>query len=211
MLGRIGLDPWIGSGGRHILSRELIRLLNDRDIKVFADIADQQRSDIFSQAWKSALQLDLPPQWHLEWDNFITALTESHIRVKQGEDELVWCMADNDIYAPKQGYNTLIMHKKPDSLCNWWKDIWQLKSFPRTKLFFWCVLKDIVPTGEHLSHRAIYMPSWCILCKVAEESTVHLFLHCPVTQALWQNISSSLGFTGTWNGVDIQNSWDDCK
>lgn len=48
MLGMIGLDPWIGSGGRHILSRELIRLLNDRDIKVFADIADQQRSDIFS-------------------------------------------------------------------------------------------------------------------------------------------------------------------
>eukprot|EP00253_Pinus_taeda_P012843 PITA_12843 len=117
-LGRIGLDPWIGSGGRYILSRELIRLLNAREIKVFADIADQQRTDIFSQAWKTARHLDLPPQWHMEWDNFISALSESHIRIKQGSDELVWCMADNGIYAPKQGYNTLIMHKKHDSLCN---------------------------------------------------------------------------------------------
>jgi len=117
-LGRIGLDPWIGSGGRYILSRELIRLLNAREIKVFADIADQQRTDIFSQAWKTARHLDLPPQWHMKWDNFISALTKSHIRIKQGSDELVWCMVDNGIYAPKQGYSTLIMHKKIDSLCN---------------------------------------------------------------------------------------------
>jgi len=70
LLGRIDLDPWIGSGGRHILSRELITFLHDRDIRCFAHIADQQRTDIFTQAWKSAQQLDLPPQWHQEWREY---------------------------------------------------------------------------------------------------------------------------------------------
>jgi len=53
--------------------------------------------------WKSAHQIDIPPQWHQEWGEFIHALSESHIRIKQGPDELVWCMAEDGIYAPKKG------------------------------------------------------------------------------------------------------------
>lgn len=67
MTGRIGLDPWSGCGGRHILSRELISYLQDHGIQHFAHIADQKRTDILSQAWKTPLQLQLPPQWHQEW------------------------------------------------------------------------------------------------------------------------------------------------
>ena len=80
-MGRIGQDPWIVSGGRHILSRDLIRLLHDRDIWNFAHMADQQGTDIFAQAWKLAHQLDIPPQWHQEWGEFIHALFESHMEI----------------------------------------------------------------------------------------------------------------------------------
>lgn len=103
------------------------------------------------------------------------------------------------------------MHMKPDNTLCWWRDIWKLNAPPRTRLFFWCILKDIVPMGEHLTHRAVYGPSWFSFCKVASESTEHLFLHCPASRALWHNLSSSIGFAGTWDGVDIQSSWADWR
>jgi len=66
-LARIGMDPWIGSRGRHIVSQDLITYLHSREITVFAHIADQQNLGIFNQAWKSAHQMDLPHRWHQEW------------------------------------------------------------------------------------------------------------------------------------------------
>jgi len=106
--GKIGLDPWIGSGGRHLLSRDLIMYLHAHEIRVFSHIADQQNMDIFSQAWKSAQKLNLPPCWHQEWHEYIATLSKSHIRIKEGLDELVWCLAENAIYSPKSGYSSLI-------------------------------------------------------------------------------------------------------
>eukprot|EP00253_Pinus_taeda_P027166 PITA_27166 len=134
--GRIGLDPWINSGGRHILNPDLILHLQAQNIRFFAQIADHQHSDIFSQAWKSAQQLNLPIHWHQEWAQYIVALTDSNIRIKQGLDELIWCIADHGSYAPKLGYTALIAHRMPDLLQPWWHTIWKLKASPRSKLFF---------------------------------------------------------------------------
>lgn len=63
-LARIGLDPWSEGGGRYQLSRDLLQHLLSQEIKVIANITDPQNTNIFSQGWKSALQLDLPPHWH---------------------------------------------------------------------------------------------------------------------------------------------------
>eukprot|EP00253_Pinus_taeda_P020087 PITA_20087 len=207
MLGRIGLDPWINSGGRHILNCDLIAHLHNRDIQHFAHIADHLCSNIFSQAWKTAQQLDLPPQWHQEWSEYILALSESHIRIKQGPDELIWCKADNGIYAPKFGYRTLISHRIPDPLPTWWNIIWKLNAPPGSRLFFWCALKGTVPTGEHLTRRAIYGPSWCTFCKAASETSNHIFLHCPAVHSLWNNIRTHLGRVGNWLGEDLTGAW----
>eukprot|EP00253_Pinus_taeda_P006893 PITA_06893 len=205
--GRIGLDPWINSRGRHTLSCDLIAHLHNRDICHFAHIADHPRSDLFSQAWKSAQQLDLPPQWHQEWRDYTNALAESHIRIKQGPDELIWCKAVNGIYAPKFGYQALISHRIPDPLPTWWNIIWKLNAPPHSRLFFWCAIKGIVPTGEHLMRRAIYGPSWCTFCKAASETSDHIFLQCPVVHSLWNNIRSHLGSVGNWTGEDLSGAW----
>eukprot|EP00253_Pinus_taeda_P012119 PITA_12119 len=179
-LGRIGMDPWINY---------------------------QQRTDILSQAWKLAQQLDLPPQWHQEWNEYINALTESHIRIKQGPDELIWCKADHGIYAPKYGYRELISHRIPDPLPSWWHNIWKLTAPPRTRLFFWCALGGIIPTGEYLTHRAIFGPTWCIFCKAASETTEHILLLCPTVIALWNTICTHLGIARTWTGIDLPGAW----
>lgn len=77
----------------------------------------------------------------------------------------------------------------------------------RTRLFFWCVLRDIVPTGEHLTHRAFYGPTWCILCTCESESTEHLFLLCTALQSLWRSLSTAIHFVGTWAGNDLYSAW----
>eukprot|EP00253_Pinus_taeda_P017857 PITA_17857 len=178
---RIGLDPWAGSGGRHILPREL--------------------------AWKSAQQLNLPNRWHPAWRAYREALQESHIRITEGQDELIWNLAECGLYTPKAGYLQLISHKKPDTTASWWQNIWKLDASPRSKLFTWCILRDKIPTGEHLMKRAQYGPTWCVLCREASESTEHIFLRCRATLSLWKNLKTISHYTGEWNGTDLLSAW----
>ena len=86
---RIGLDPWPGSGNAQILPEGLVQYLNNRGIKYLAQIGDQQRSSIFSQAWITDRQWQLTDEWNSNWKDYIQALTESHIRLKEDEDELI--------------------------------------------------------------------------------------------------------------------------
>ena len=93
---------------------------------MIANIVDHQNTCIFSQAWKTARQLELPPCWHQEWHEYISALSESHIRIKEGPDKLIWCYVENSFYSPKSGHVSLISHKKSDQITSWWKHIWKL-------------------------------------------------------------------------------------
>eukprot|EP00253_Pinus_taeda_P008313 PITA_08313 len=203
---RIGIDPWAGSGGRHQLPRELVEYLLTHDIKVIAHIADQEASDIFHQAWRTSQQLNLPLQWHQAWESYREALTESHIRITEGQDELIWSPSDAGFYTPKDGYTLLISHKKLDSLMDWWQNIWKLSTPPRSKLFFWCVLRNKAPTGDNLQRRAHHGPTWCVLCKSASESSDHLFLHCKAAIDLWTNIKNTIN-NGFWAGQNIMEAW----
>lgn len=101
---RIGLDPWTWGGGRCFLPRELTQLLNQHNMKVIAHIADQENSSVFIQAWKSTTQLNLPPYWHHIWNEYTNALSEYHICIKEGPDELMWSKSESGFYTPKEGY-----------------------------------------------------------------------------------------------------------
>eukprot|EP00253_Pinus_taeda_P031439 PITA_31439 len=204
---RIGIDPWSGCGGRHRLPHDLIEFLNSRGIRVIAQIADQEGSDIFHQAWMTAAQLNLPNRWLIPWREFCAALTESHIRIVEGPDELIWQQAESGLYTPREGYKHIIIHRKPEVLDRWWHHIWKLSASPRSKLFTWCVLRNRLPTGENLMRRAIYGPSRCVLCKSDIESTEHLFMRCPTVQHIWQNIKPYVHYSGEWIGTDLINTW----
>jgi len=205
---RIGLDPWPGSGNAHLLPAGLIRNLNNRGIKYLAQIGDPQRSNIFTQAWVTDRQWHLPEDWSAPWQGYIQALTETHIKLQEEEDELIWAPAKSGSYTPKLGYLKLIEAKKPDILKSWWRDVWQLQAQPRARLLMWSIIADKLPTGVTLRKRAFSGPSWCVLCKKEEESTPHLFLHCEVTKDIWHQITQALNINTVWQGVDIPSAWD---
>jgi len=121
---RIGIDPWPGSGNAHNLPEGLVLHLNNRGIKFLSQIGDQQHSTIYSQAWLTDRQWNLTYEWNEEWKSYIQALIESHNRLRDAEDELIWAISKTRLYLPKLGYHKLIEAKNPDSHKSWWSYIW---------------------------------------------------------------------------------------
>src|SRR5690606_29063079 len=105
------------------------------------------------QAWKFAHSLHIPHQWHHHCADYVAALAESHIKILEGEDEIIWALAKNRRYSPKEGYLHLTNIHRPQQIDIWWKGMWKLKGPPRTRLLIWSILKHKIPTGDNLIKR----------------------------------------------------------
>jgi len=81
-------------------------------------------------------------------------LIESHVRIVEGDNEIIWAHAKNGIYSPKEGYLCLTSVHQPQDIEQWWKNMWKLKAPPITRLFMWTVLKKKSPMGDNLIKRA---------------------------------------------------------
>lgn len=170
-------------------------------------IADSTNSTLFQQAWKSALDLHLPAHWQQVCDVFTDALTQAHIRITEGEDEIVWAHAKNGRYLPKDGYLNLMEAQKPEHLEPWWKALWKLKVAPRTRVLMWSILFNKVPTGLNLMKRSFHGPFRCHLCRCNEESTEHLFLECPIISEQWNLIQAQYPSLQGWRRGNLREAW----
>jgi len=59
----IGIDPWIGCGNMHRLPPDMLLHLGEQNFTPVAHIADELNSTFLQQAWKTDLQLNIPPLW----------------------------------------------------------------------------------------------------------------------------------------------------
>eukprot|EP00253_Pinus_taeda_P014329 PITA_14329 len=205
---QVGLDSWTGSGNAYSVPQKLITFLSNTGISHLDQIADPGNSNLFSQAWKSTIQLGILDIWHQDWLNYINALTESHIRIIEGDDELIWAKEKHGKYTPKDGYPVIFSPYRPPVLERWWSLLGKMKPPPpHSRLFMWTVLQNKAPTGDNLMKRSFNGPSWCCLCHQDSETIDHLFLHCPVTLEFWGLIVSSLPLPTRWQGNTIQEAW----
>eukprot|EP00253_Pinus_taeda_P008270 PITA_08270 len=133
---RIGKDPWVGCGNAHRLPNEVIDHLKVRGITHIAHIGDLERSTFLHQAWLNEHNLVIPAQWHNAWNKYTAALSQAHIRLTEGPNEIIWALAKNGTYSPKMGYLTLIEPIRPPIIHPTWRVLWKLKSAPRTRLLF---------------------------------------------------------------------------
>eukprot|EP00253_Pinus_taeda_P029860 PITA_29860 len=179
---KIGRDPWVGCNDRYALPQGLIRHLETKGFFNLHQIEKIGHSSIWGQAWKSGEDLDLDPVWWDDWNNSTQELVRSNIRIKDRPDQLVWAHADSGSYIPKAGYKFLMTKKGWDEPAWWAKPLWKLKCPKKSRLFFWCLLKEKVPTWDVLQARFMNGPSRCPLCKNESKTSHHLFLHCPFTK-----------------------------
>lgn len=79
----------MGCGNTHKLTERLRGHLQASGIMHINQIADEAHTTTFQQAWRSASDLNIPGCWQREWRNYTNALMEAHIRIDEGEDELI--------------------------------------------------------------------------------------------------------------------------
>lgn len=92
---------------------------------------------------------------------------------------------------------------------SWWaKSLWKLKCPKKARLFFWCVLKQKIPTWDVLQARFKQGPGRCPLCKDDSETIHHLFLGCPFTKRVWKEVSNLLKKQLRWEGESVLAIWE---
>eukprot|EP00253_Pinus_taeda_P015079 PITA_15079 len=160
------------------------------------------------QAWKSEEALGIDPRWEVEWRGFLQELKRSNVRIQDNPDKLVWAHAETGIYSPKMGYSFL-MKKKGWAVPDWWvKSLQKLKCPKKTKLFLWCVLKQKIPTWDVLQARFKHGPGRCPMCLSDSESIFHLFIACPFTRRVWDEVQRLSGNRFRWEGESFRAAWE---
>lgn len=102
---RIGLDAWLGSGNVHILPPDLKKFLEEASYYTLNQIDDAKNTTLFGQKWKFSRDLQTQKQGLQDSIIFTNSLLEAHVRIHDGEDELIWTLASHGRYTPKDGYS----------------------------------------------------------------------------------------------------------
>lgn len=102
-----------------------------------------------------------------------------------GADSLTWKGGNRLSFSVKGAYFLLCSlgaHQViwPD------KQIWKVTSPCKVSCFVWLVANKACLTPENLQKKDWHLVSRCLLCNDAQENNSHLFLHCRVTDQLWQ-------------------------
>eukprot|EP00253_Pinus_taeda_P036400 PITA_36400 len=205
---RIGRDPWVGCNELFALSPGLLRHLDSKGIVHLYQVEKIGQSTIWGQAWKSGEDLKISPLWWNEWQIFIQELERSNVRIRDRPDQLVWAHADSGSYVPKAGYSFLTSKKGWEDPSWWAKTLWKLKCPKKARLFFWCVLKQKIPTWDVLQARFKQGPGRCSLCKDDSETIPHLFLGCPFTKRVWKEVTNLLKKHLRWEGESVLAIWE---
>jgi len=183
----------------HRSPSDLLLHLREQKITHLEHIVDENNTSFLQLAWKTDIQLNIPPPWQQHWRNYIQALLEAHIRWTRGDDEIIWALAKSGRYTPKEGYIVLVEPRKPPILHKLWKHLWKLKAPPRSKLLMWCILRNRIPTGDNLMKRSFFGPHWCHFCNKEGETASHIFLNYPIICHLWNLVSSAIPSIYSWH------------
>lgn len=108
-------------------------------------------------------------------------------------DKWRWIWNSKGMYTVKSGYQYLRSFSQQvmgPSITNW-KFVWGLQVPPKIRNFIWRALSDNLPTKVALIARSMDVDPLCGYCNVAEETSIHALVLCPVVKQVW--ISSELG------------------
>ncbi|CAA7017040.1 unnamed protein product [Microthlaspi erraticum] len=140
-------------------------------------------------------------EWNKEMIRAILPGYESQIQElrpsKSGaQDKLIWLAAEGGIYSVKTGYYAAI---KADEEARqragdhqleqhrgfkWIREIWQVHTTPKTRLFIWKAMWEALPVGENLRARNVNASVRCPHCNEVE-TTLHLLFHCTFARKVW--------------------------
>ena len=114
-----------------------------------------------------------------------------------GLDRPMWNLNSNDIFSVAstkiaRTQNNQVEYDDDGVIYN---NLWKPTIPKRWKFFLWTLLRECINTMDMLQRRLPTWninPSWCIICKAAEEDRHHLFSLCPLSKNLWKKVEEVL-------------------
>ncbi|KAK6796557.1 hypothetical protein RDI58_004258 [Solanum bulbocastanum] len=151
-------------------------------------ILNQQQRDTVAEVWSNQ-------GWNLsfrrpfnDWE--IQRVVEFYRTLKQfrggntAQDCLEWKDHKQGRFSVKGAYKKF--NPFNSQINGWpWKMIWKAKIPYKVSCFTWLLAKQAVLTQENLMKRGIQLRPRCFLCGEKAETVSHLFLHCRITNQLW--------------------------
>jgi len=58
----------------------------------------------------------------MEWRTYMKTFFESHARLRDEDDDLIWGITQKGNYTPKDGYSIIHVGHKPEFLESWWSN-----------------------------------------------------------------------------------------
>ncbi|KAE8777102.1 alanyl-trna synthetase [Hordeum vulgare] len=123
-----------------------------------------------------------------------------NIPIRQGgeEDFLAWAFERSGNYTVKTAYRALVTQehglapeegKATGSSQNdqqLWKAIQKLNVIPKVRVFWWRVLRGILPVEITLKHCHIAVSERCRICSNMDEDLKHALIQCPHALGFWE-------------------------
>jgi len=118
----------------------------------------------------------------------------------QAEDVWRWNLDDMGMFSVKSAYDKLeglalseVRWRVEDKRV--FQDLWKTPALSKVSALVWRVLLNRIPTKDNLALRNVLPPeesTMCVMCASAEESSLHLLLHCYVASSVWLRLMSWL-------------------
>ncbi|XP_026459082.1 uncharacterized protein LOC113359706 [Papaver somniferum] len=110
-----------------------------------------------------------------------------------GCDTLIWPFNKNGILTVKSVYkllaNELPHNFTPNPDLELHKTLWKTPLLPKTQLFLWKCVENILPTGSKLSSYSSNHDNRCKSCNSGVNDTPkHMILHCNFARNVWSNL-----------------------
>lgn len=100
-------------------------------------------------------------------------------------DEHVWAWEEKGTFTVKSTYRH-ISGSGPEAQDKVWANVWHLQIPPKVKCFFWQLCNFCLPTTNMLEVKGVQCDRICPLCESMLETTLHLFVGCPVSKECWR-------------------------
>jgi hypothetical protein len=149
-------------------------------------------------------ELGLEGDLAVEWESYRRKLIDTRIFLVDRQDELLWNEGDSSgQISVKNVYEALSNKIWRYKIGGWRRNLWTWDCPMKIKLFFWLVGVNKVLTWENLQKKGWKGPGMCYLCRVKGETSNHIFVTCPFTITVWEEVKKKMKFTHGWSGTSV--------
>eukprot|EP00253_Pinus_taeda_P034692 PITA_34692 len=175
---------------------ELVAYLNFRGFFTWGCLIRSWNNS--TPVWVEASDLSLPPHLLSIWNTFHAALSGRPIIRTECKDALVWKLPRGPLpVRVKDIYYALHLESVHSTCWIFPQSYWKVACPTKMILLSWLIFWNRNLTWEVLQRKGWHGPGRCAFCRDAEESNLHMFFQCHVTQQIWYELSFSMDFPHT--------------